>query len=241
MASAGLRVLHGILVQVAPASEELDDLRRRVYGPVPAQPVTESEIARLRELEDRQANPPAVPSTREASISPEGSSNVEPTVAVKSRSGRFGHLSWRGWLLAACAAVGISAISYAIGVVIATPSLPDELPELATSQSEEDVIPPGYDLVGAPSLEPASTRFIARIEGFDVFLGQQVNSPYLCLVTFRLDQPPVTSTVVTCGGSVATGGMLANLDETLDIVVGEVAGITGSPIPLSESVTAYQR
>ena len=166
---------------------------------------------------------------------------MEPTVAVKSRSGRFGHLSWRGWLLAACAAVGISAISYAIGVVIATPGLPHELPELATSQSEEDVIPPGYDLVGAPSLEPASTRFIARIEGFDVFLGQQVNSPYLCLVTFRLDQPPSTSTVVTCGGSVATGGMLAILNEKLDVVVGEVAGITGSPIPLSESVTAYQR
>ena len=165
---------------------------------------------------------------------------MEPTVAVKSRSGRFGHLSWRGWLLAACAAVGISAISYAIGVVIATPSLPDELPELATSQSEEDVIPPGYDLVAAP-VEPASTRFIARIEGFDVFLGQQVNSPNLCLVTFRLDQPPVTSIVVTCGGSVATGGMLAILNETLDVVVGEVAGITGSPIPLSESVTAYQR
>jgi len=165
---------------------------------------------------------------------------VEPTVAVKSRSGLFGHLSWRGWLLAACAAAGISAISYAIGVVIATPSLPHELPELATSQSEEDIIPPGYDLVAAP-VEPASARFIARIEGFDVFLGQQVNSPYLCLVTFRLDQPPVTSTVVTCGGSVATGGMLANLDETLDVVVGEVAGITGSPIPLSESVTAYQR
>jgi len=229
------------LVQVAQASEELDELRRRVYGPVPAQPATASDIERLRELENREANPPAVPSTREIAISPEVPSNVEPTVAVKSRSPRSGNLSWRGWLLVACAAVAISAISYAIGVAIATQSLPDELPELATSQSEEDVIPPGYDLVGAPSLEPASTRFIARIEGFDVFLGQQVNSPYLCLVTFRLDQPPSTSTVVTCGGSVATGGMLAILNEKLDVVVGEVAGITGSPIPLSESVTAYQR
>lgn len=230
----------GWVAQADGESAELRELRRRVYGPGNAQTVTDTDVERLRQLENRDPYLEQPPTDIVSSVENAGVVQEADDEAAAVRPARFGRLAWRGWLMVACAAVALTALGFGVGVALTTPRPLEVLPEFTFPQTDEDTIPAEFHL-DDPIFDPTSTRFIARIDGYDVFLAQPAEFDGVCIVAYRSDTPESTSAGCTSGPG-TTGDGRFGIDESLEIGYG-VAGpdVIGEPIRLSESVTAYRR
>jgi hypothetical protein len=226
-----------------PSSEsatELSRLRERVYGA--GAEATADEIARLRELEagptaaapPEELHSPAEEESVGADDAAAPSSDVQPAAVSGPRS------RWRTVLIAAAAAAAAAVLAFAAGVAVATPPAAEEFPELLRPQTEDDVFPVATDDVLAAAVDLTSARFIARLDGFDVFLARPAGGPGLCLLT--RDAGSFALLNGACSGEDgASSSVGLSATPGLEIVAGDLGERAGVPIELSESVTAYRQ
>lgn len=150
---------------------ELDELRRRIYGPDNTTAFTEAELGRLRALEAVSA--PSAPTN--VSLTPDAElgsadSSLEPELVCEVPL-RAHPSPWRYWLVATVAGLTLAGIGYAVGVMVTTPEASETLPEFAFDQTDEDLLPESF-LAEDDTLDPASTRFVGRIDGYAIYLAQ---------------------------------------------------------------------
>lgn len=226
---------------------ELNRLRERIYG-VDGASASAAEIARLRELEERQrgggraapaAGQQAVggrdavdrPGDDAAAPVPDGS----PGPAPARRAVR--------WTLTALGAAALVGIGIAIGSSLApTPAASAdpaaaELPELTFPQTVEDVI--SADILRDSGIDPASTRYIATVSDFRIYLAVPDDGDGRCIATFTsADNRPWSA---GCVSGAQEGAAVFGVDESLTVAIGTASPstVTGIPIRLSDSVTAY--
>lgn len=218
---------------------ELVHLRERVYGGRGSAP-TAAEIARLAALEDRaragtaptvldpdpeapadDAQPPDEPAVPRA-----------PTRPVARR------------VLTALGAVALLGLGGAIGFALAHVPTPADtsaplLPELAFVQTSEDVI--SADILSDSGIDPASIRYIATIRDFRIYLAVPDDGDGRCIAVFTSTDNRPWSAGCASGGE--PGAAVFGVDENLSVAIGDPADdtVAGTPIRLSESVTAYVR
>lgn len=218
---------------------ELVHLRERVYGGRGSAP-TAAEIARLAALEDRaragtaptvldpdpeapadDAQPPDEPAVPRA-----------PTRPVARR------------VLTALGAVALLGLGGAIGFALAHIPTPADtsaplLPELAFVQTSEDVI--SADILSDSGIDPASIRYIATIRDFRIYLAVPDDGDGRCIAVFTSTDNRPWSAGCASGGE--PGAAVFGVDENLSVAIGDPADdtVAGTPIRLSESVTAYVR
>ncbi|KAA9107596.1 hypothetical protein [Microbacterium rhizomatis] len=239
-------------------SRELDELRRRVFGPDPAQTVTDADIRRLRELEGIQSETVTLPAPVDAPL--DGPLDERPPMGEPGEPGdpaivgakRFAPSGWPRWLLPSVSAIALAAIGLCVGVGIGVgiaggrvlnPEAGSTLPELATAQTDEDRLPAQF-LGSDPHIDPDTVRFVAILDGYYIALARPSAYDGICIVSFRTDRQNRTADSVGCAGEGASGsvsgsGLAVAISGTLNVVVGEMT-VEGEPIRLSESVTAYR-
>jgi hypothetical protein len=91
-------------------------------------------------------------------------------------------------------------------------------------------------------LDPASSRYIARVDGHDVYLARSSGDPaMICTVLVPVDDPGDVMSGCFGGWQPNRGGALLK-PGVVEVTVGEFTPQAGGePIRLSESVTAYRR
>ncbi|MFJ4036645.1 hypothetical protein ACIPVB_01050 [Microbacterium sp. NPDC090007] len=143
----------------------------------------------------------------------------------------------------AAALVGIGVgVGVAIGSVNAVPATtadaPDDgLPELAFPQTSEDVV--SADILRDSGIDAASTRYIATIDDFRIYLARPDDGDGRCIVVFTSsDNRPWSS---GCASGAQPGAAVFGVDQGLSVAIGQPRGdqVTGDPIRVSDSVTAY--
>ncbi|WP_344097038.1 hypothetical protein [Microbacterium deminutum] len=220
-------------------SDELDELRARVYGPTPEPPPTEDEIARLLELEAAQSQDIglAPPSVEVRAIEEEPD---KPDLADLGPSGpaEDGHRFSVRLIPWAVAVISGSLIAgFAVGAAVSTPKPDLVLPEFARPQTDEDIL----SVATQAQVQPLSTRFIARVDGFDIYLARPTAYNGTCIVvTSRADNG---SPNTACGhGSDADVTMNFGITSRLGITVGDPStwNLGGKEFALSESVSAWR-
>lgn len=220
---------------------ELHRLRERVYGGAGGS-ATAAEIARLTELEDaererRAPRPSAAPETHESTIAAE----PEPPDATPPRRRALAAVAAvvaAGVLLAAGFAAGASSPAFlAAPTSTPTPTAP-AFPELAFPQTDDDLI--SAPLIDDSGIDPSSTRYIAVIFGFRVFLAARERGEGVCVVTFTVDDGEPWAAGCTTGGPFDDGAVFG-VNEHLSIALGDASrmSIKGTPVRLSDSVTAF--
>lgn len=213
---------------------ELARLRERVYGGRGSAPTAE-EIARLSALEDRARADPAP--DEPAPTAPD--ERDEPTDTTPRPPRRVA----RG-ILTALAAVALLGLGIAIGFAAATQPAPTDaaasgLPELAFVQTSEDVI--SGDILSDSGIDPASIRYIATIRDFRIYLAVPDDGDGRCIAVFTsTDNRPWSA---GCASGAQPGAAVFGVDENLSVAIGDPADdtVAGTPIRLSDSVTAYVR
>lgn len=245
---------------VPDSEDELRLLRERVYGH--GGTPSAADVARLQELESGAPGASERSSAQRGDAGPprretdpfeptedgedaELPSDLDPTDATDDPNpadrGRF---SWRAVVSTVVVALAVGGAAFAAGLVAgttaATPPVPEDFPELLLPQTQEDVVTSDPDDPVAKTVDLSSTRFIARIDGLDVFLARPADAPGVCIFT-RITSSAVLSGVGCSEGSPAQRSSLGyGMVGGLQLYVGEPTGpVTGNPIRLSESVTAY--
>ena len=224
---------------------ELARLRERVYGGRGSVP-TPDEIGRLSTLEERArtgsraADPTqAVDAVPDAPPGPGESPSDGPTDAAPPAARPV----LRG-ILTAVAALALVGLGAAIGFVVATrPVAADAtapaLPELAFVQTAEDVI--SGEILSDSGIDPASIRYIATIRDFRIYLAVPDDGDGRCIAVFTSTDNRPWSAGCASGGQ--PGAAVFGVDEKLTVAIGDPADdtVAGTPIRLSDSVTAYVR
>jgi hypothetical protein len=228
---------------------ELVRLRERVYGGRGSAP-SDDDIDRLSALEDRHRARVALDAT---ALDPPGSPAVAPaetrvagpTDAPGADGSTSGAPVARPFLrraLTALAALALVGLGVAIGFVVATPPAPagasaSTLPELAFVQTAEDVI--SGDILSDSGIDPASIRYIATIRDFRVYLAMPDDGDGRCIAVFTSADDRPWSAGCASGGQ--PGAAVFGIDEKLTVAIGDPAHdtVTGTPMRLSDSVTAY--
>jgi hypothetical protein len=231
---------------------ELNRLRERIYG-VDGASASAAEIARLRELEERQrGGGRAAPASGQQVV--EGRDAVAPAVdrpdddavAPVPDDGSAGPAPARRavrWTLTALGAAALVGIGIAIGSSLApTPAASAdpaaaELPELTFPQTVEDVI--SADILRDSGIDPASTRYIATVSDFRIYLAVPDDGDGRCIATFTsADNRPWSA---GCVSGAQEGAAVFGVDDSLTVAIGTASPstVTGIPIRLSDSVTAY--
>lgn len=229
---------------------ELEGLRERIYGPDGAS-ATPEMIARLAELEEgRRADPtPSSDDLRDArggdATAPDAARpdpehmDAEPAAAVPG--GGHARRVLR-WALAAAGAVALVGLGIAIGAGLAAPAASADpasaaYPELTFPQTVEDVI--SADILRDSGIDPSSTRYIATVSDFRVYLAQPDDGDGVCIATFTSSDNRPWS--VGCASGSAGPSAAFGVDGDLTVAVGETdpSAVDGIPIRLSDSVTAY--
>ena len=201
---------------------------------------TEAEIARLAALEDRAragtaptvlAPDPEAPADDEQPPD-EPAVPRAPTRPVARR------------VLTALGAVALLGLGGAIGFALAHVPAPADasaplLPELAFVQTSEDVI--SADILSDSGIDPASIRYIATIRDFRIYLAVPDDGDGRCIAVFTSTDNRPWSAGCASGGE--PGAAVFGVDENLSVAIGDPADdtVAGTPIRLSESVTAYVR
>jgi hypothetical protein len=231
--------------------DELRRLRERVYGT--GGHASDAEIARLHELEAAfRGHPGELSDAASVSADPESSpttravrdehapdtSGSEPTPPASAE--HSAHRSrWRTAVSATVAAAVVGGAAFAAGLVVATPAAPDDFSELLLPQTEEDVITAAPEDSVADSIDLSSTRFIARLNGYDVFLARPADVPGVC-VFVRVAGSDVLSGAGCSENPTGRGSVGFSGVGGLTVYVGDVQGTTvGDPVRLSENVVAY--
>ncbi|WZH38421.1 MAG: hypothetical protein PIR02_07060 [Microbacterium enclense] len=224
---------------------ELRRLREQVYG-VDGARATPAMVDRLAELEERARGAAAEPS-EESSPDPStrATPDAEPPVPAEETIARDPRRSLvRGTLtaLAALALVGIGdAIGSGLSAVPSTAATADpataSLPELMFPQTVEDVI--SAEILRDSGIDPASTRYIATVSDFRIYLAQPDDGDGRCIATFTsTDNDPWSA---GCASGAQIGAAVFGIDRRLTVAIGEPvsSGVDGIPIRLSDSVTAF--
>ena len=218
---------------------ELVHLRERVYGGRGSAP-TEIEIARLAALEDRAraGTTPAVPVPDPEAPADDAQPPDEPAVP------RAPTRPVARRVLTALGAVALLGLGGAIGFALAHVPTPADtsaplLPELAFVQTSEDVI--SADILSDSGIDPASIRYIATIRDFRIYLAVPDDGDGRCIAVFTSTDNRPWSAGCASGGE--PGAAVFGVDENLSVAIGALADdtVAGTPIRLSESVTAYVR
>ncbi|MBN9211301.1 MAG: hypothetical protein BGO45_05420 [Microbacterium sp. 71-36] len=232
---------------------ELNHLRERVYGAA-ALPATPDEIARLTALEEaaraRRAPSPAADHAPAAAslasaepVDPPGDPADEgaPRDAAPPRHRALAVIAAvvaAGVLLGAGYAAGVAAPSLVAASATPSPTPSTRYPELAFPQTDDDVI--SASIIDDSGIDPATTRYIAVMRGFRVFLAQPERGEGVCVVTFIVVNDQPWSAGCTTGGPFDDGAVFG-IDRHLSVALGDTSrmSIRGTPVRLSESVTAY--
>lgn len=214
---------------------ELNHLRERVYGEAGG-PATAAEIARLAALEEELRADRAPTSTAAEPAAPELIVDATPhrpralavIVAVVAAAALIG-----AGYAAGAASPSLAAASPAPSASTASP-----YPELAFPQTDDDKISSG--IIADSGIDPTSTRYIAVMRGFRVFLAERERGDGVCVVTFIAVNDQPWSAGCTAGGALDDGAVFG-VDRRLSIALGDPSrvSIRGLPVRLSESVTAY--
>lgn len=220
---------------------ELVRLRERVYGGGESAP-SDDDIARLSLLEDRlrvyAALDAAAVEPRDAAEPPGAPAADELPSAVPLARPLLRRT------LTALAAVALVGLGVAIGFAAATQPAPADasapaLPELAFAQTAEDVI--SGDILSDSGIDPASIRYIATIRDFRIYLAVPDDGDGTCIAVFTSTDNRPWSAGCASGGQ--PGAAVFGVDEKLTVAIGDPAddAVAGTPVRLSESVTAYVR
>lgn len=240
---------------------ELQGLRERIYG-VDGASATPEMISRLAELEERRRAAPASTaaaepaSTAAGPLEPTGTDAASPDAGVpESESADAGApekhpgtaAGGRGpralrWVLAGAGAVALVGLGIAIGANLAPPAASADpasaaYPELTFPQTVEDVI--SADILRDSGINPSSTRYIATVSDFRVYLAQPDDGDGICIATFTSSDNQPWS--VGCASGSAGGSAAFGIDGDLTVAVGDTdpSSVDGIPIRLSDSVTAF--
>ncbi len=219
----------------------------RFYAPDPAVPLTDSEKQRLHHLEAQkreQLAQPAATSTedRPTELSTEYQQTVPaPTVSTtetSTTSSRANRLRGTTLLVAAACLIVGGALGWLVAQgTVGQPSAASQTeglpPELLRPATEEDAL----DVVD-DTIDPGSTRFVATIDGVDVYLGTSRGQSQVCVLAYRAGIP----TSIGCSPWSAGSSMGSGITEDLTIAVGTDAypDSDAERIPLSESATAIR-
>lgn len=227
---------------------ELTHLRERVYGAT-ATPATPDEIARLAALEEearaRRAptpEPEDVPAVGAASAHPtEDAVEHTPVDAAPPRHRTLAVIAAvtaAGVLLGAGYAAGVASPAFVGASATPSPTTSTRYPELAFPQTDDDVI--SASIIDDSGIDPATTRYIAVMRGFRVFLAQAERGEGVCVVTFIVVNDQPWSAGCTTGRPFDDGAVFG-IDQHLNIGLGDTSrmSIRGTPVRLSESVTAF--
>jgi len=228
---------------------ELRGLRERVYGAEGAS-ATPAMIERLTELEDRARRSEA--SERPAPDVSGPAPDLLPTVAGDPpppevpRLPDAARLAPRRTVRIVATAVGALAL-LGIGIAIGASTVPTmaatpdsaaaAYPELTFPQTVEDVI--SADILRDSGIDAGSTRYIATVSDFRIYLAQPDDGDGRCIVTFTsTDNRPWSA---GCASGAQDGAAIFGVDETLTVAIGDAdeSDVSGIPIRLSPSVTAY--
>lgn len=235
---------------------ELNRLRARVYGDT-GTPATADEVARLTALEDDArarraaaahagAEPdPATALDPAAASAPPGDVVAEhDDVTAESPNRRpralamIAGLTAAGVMLGAGYAAGVAAPAFVGASPSPSPTPSVRYPELAFPQTDDDVI--SASIIEDSGIDTASTRYIAVMRGFRVFLAQRQRGEGVCVVTFTVADGEPWAAGCTTGGPFDDGAVFG-IDEHLSIALGDTSrmSINGTSVRLSESVTAF--
>lgn len=231
---------------------ELNRLRERVYGDT-GTPATPDEIERLAVLENElrarrvaeapsPVEPPAPAAVGEGhatSADPADPDESTDAAPVRHRAlAVIAALAAAGVLLGAGYAAGVASPSFVAASPTASPSPAERYPELAFPQTDDDVI--SASIIDDSGIDPATTRYIAVMRGFRVFLARAERGEGVCVVTFIAVNSQPWSAGCTTGGPFDDGAVFG-VDQSLSIALGDTSrmSIRGTPVRLSETVTAY--
>lgn len=234
---------------------ELRRLRERVYGGT-GDPPTPDEIARLGALEDVLR--------RDAVRAPHAPASKAPSPAVPAPAGPVLAATDEGdrpegrdadphrprvfsLIVGVVAALALLGAGYAAGVAspafvaasaTPSPSASPRFPELTFPQTDDDVVT--AQLIDDSGIDPATTRYIAVVRGFRVYLAKRERGEGSCVVTFVDADDEPWAAGCTTGGPFDDAAVFG-VDQHLSIAIGDTSRmtITGTPVRLSESVTAY--
>ncbi|WP_295840185.1 hypothetical protein [uncultured Microbacterium sp.] len=234
---------------------ELHALREQVYG-VEGASATPAMISRLAELEERDRDETASgvaggeervgQTSGAAAPTPEAQAPadaVEPE-SVDDRTAPGATTAGRlvRWALSAVGAVALVGIGIAIGASMSAPTATADpaaaqYPELTFPQTVEDAI--SAEILRDSGIDSGSTRYIATVRDFRIYLAQPEDGDGRCIVTFTsTDNRPWSA---GCASGAQEGPAVFGIDEGLEVAIGDPddSSIDGIPIRLSESVTAY--
>ncbi|WP_144784002.1 hypothetical protein [Microbacterium sp. BH-3-3-3] len=134
--------------------------------------------------------------------------------------------------------IGIAIGASTAPTVAATPDpAAAALPELTFPQTVEDVI--SAEILRDSGIDAGSTRYIATVSDFRIYLAQPDDGDGRCIVTFTsTDNRPWSA---GCASGAQDGAAIFGVDESLTVAIGDPddSDVTGIPIRLSPSVTAY--
>ncbi|MDQ1172020.1 hypothetical protein QE430_000327 [Microbacterium testaceum] len=218
-----------------------DDARRMPSGvpvaaaavpPHPATPVTTPDAAGAAAPDDRPSPPRDEPG--DPSADTEGAPLAGPADRPPRRILR--------WTLTAVGAAALVGVGIAIGSSMAIPAATadpavSDLPEMAFPQTTEDVI--SADIMRDSGIDAASTRYIATIDDFRIYLARPDDGDGRCIVAFTSsDNRPWSA---GCASGAQTGAAVFGIDQSLTVAIGQPSGdqVAGEPLRLSDSVTAY--
>lgn len=244
---------------------ELGRLRERVYG-ADGGSATPEMIARLVELEDDARRMPSggpaaaddvpphpsTPVSKPDAAAPDarpspprdetGNPSVETVGAPLAGPADRPPRRILRWTLTAVGAAALVGVGIAIGSSMAMPAATadpavSDLPEMAFPQTTEDVI--SADIMRDSGIDAASTRYIATIDDFRIYLARPDDGDGRCIVAFTSsDNRPWSA---GCASGAQTGAAVFGIDQSLTVAIGQPSGdqVAGEPLRLSDSVTAY--
>lgn len=221
---------------------ELRLLRERVYG-LGGDSATADTIARLSELEER-ARAGTAPDAPATEVRTADGADATPPRPVEDEAEHVRVRPAARWALGVIAAIALVGVGIAIGSALAVPpstaATPDpatlSLPELAFPQTVEDVI--SADILRDSGIDPASTRYIATVSDFRIYLAQPDDGDGRCIATFTsTDNDPWSA---GCASGAQEDAAVFGIDDTLTVAIGDPlpSAVDGIPIRLSDSVTA---
>ncbi|KTR96140.1 hypothetical protein NS220_03470 [Microbacterium testaceum] len=217
---------------------ELRRLREQVYG-VDGAAATPAMIARLAQLEESTRRPTVAEDP--PAETPDAESPAPAAEVVEPPARR----SVVRWAIGAVAAAALVGFGIAIGSTLAAPPstaatadpAEESLPELTFPQTAEDVI--SAEILRDSGIDPASTRYIATVSDFRIYLARPDDGDGRCIATFTSSENRPWS--AGCASGAQVGAAVFGIDERLTVAIGEPvsSGVDGIPIQLSDSVTAF--
>ncbi len=227
---------------------ELRALRERVYG-VDGASATPEMLTRLAQLEERLRGRPS-PSERALDVTdadpvddPRPGADEPQPVAPEATIARRRPALWAALAavgavvcLGAGVAIGANVVALSASAGGADPAAA-AYPELTFPQTVEDVI--SADILRDSGIDPSSTRYIATVSDFRIYLAQPDDGDGVCIATFTSSDNRPWSVGCASGGAGPSAAF--GVDTALTVAVGDPdpAAIDGIPIRLSDSVTAF--